>query len=146
MCRVPTHVLQHTAIHSNTLQHAATCCNKNQTLQMCRVPTHVLQHCNTQQHTATPCNTLQQELNPPNIQIAYKKSGAVGKLFDKSVKGYVLESEGGCDVKMQVPAGDKEVIWQIREWHGSFIRVTWLIYKCVIWHIHMSAVTSAYTV
>jgi len=69
-------------------------------------------------------------------------------VYDKSVKGYVLESEGGRDVKMQVPAGDKEVTWLIhmwdmthsyvsgmahayvghdsfiREWHGSFIRVT----------------------
>jgi hypothetical protein len=39
---------------------------------------------------------------------AFRKTGAVKKVFDKSVKGYILELEGGRDVKVQLPAGDKE--------------------------------------
>jgi hypothetical protein len=39
---------------------------------------------------------------------AFKKTGAVKKAFDKTAKGYVLELEGGRDVKMQLPAGDKD--------------------------------------
>ena len=41
---------------------------------------------------------------------AFKKTGAVRKVFDKSVKGYVLELEGGRDAKVQLPAADKETL------------------------------------
>jgi len=99
-----------TATHCNTLQQELNPPNV-QSAYTCAAT-----HSNTQQHTATHCNTLPQELNPLNVQSAYKKSGAVKKVFDKSVKGYVLELEGGRDVKMQFPAGDKEVTWRIHMW------------------------------
>ena len=30
------------------------------------------------------------------------------QVFDKTAKGYVLDLEGGRDVKVQLPAGDRE--------------------------------------
>jgi len=64
---------QATAIHCNTLQHAATLSNKPQQMahvarryiaaSHCAFHSHTLRHtathCNTLQHTATRCNTLQ---------------------------------------------------------------------------------------
>ena len=37
-----------------------------------------------------------------------KTFGNVKKDFDKSVKGYVLELEGGRDVRLQFPPNEKE--------------------------------------
>uniref|UniRef100_A0A7S4HAF6 CFA20 domain-containing protein n=1 Tax=Guillardia theta TaxID=55529 RepID=A0A7S4HAF6_GUITH len=37
-----------------------------------------------------------------------RKTGSVKKNFEKSVKGYVMDLEGGRDVKVQLPLNDKE--------------------------------------
>ena len=68
-----TRSLQHSATHSNTLQHTATCYN----CRVCLRCSILLQHSKTLQHTATHCNTLQQTHCNSLQQNAGSADGAV---------------------------------------------------------------------
>jgi len=44
----------------------------------------------------------------------YKSFGSVKKVYDQSVKGFVLAMEGGRDVRLQLPPAEKESLGLIQ--------------------------------
>jgi len=97
----------HTATHYNTLQHAAAHCN---TLQ------HTAARCSALQHTATHCNTQRMMLlaNLPHMLVTPSSWHTCTNAHTR------MKCDRDSLILAYVPPS--------YVWHGSFIRVTWLIY------------------
>ena len=127
--------LHHTATHCNTLHHTAPHCN---TLQ------HTATHCNTLQHTATHCNTLPHNtLHDVSKEFAkliqsdtFAISVLMGSFIALDCLLHLVQTPlicvtwliHMCDTTHSYVWHDflSRHLWYV--WHGSFIRVTWLIH------------------
>jgi len=149
-------MLQHTATHCFTLQHAATQLKNSLPWVMARTSGIILMHCNTLQHTATCCNSME-HTHYLESWLGLRESFWCAWAWALVAPCWAVWRDSFTCVTWLIYMCDMTHIrkWRIYNlltcvkwliqmrdmthsnvWHDSFKCVTWLIYMCDMTHLH----------